>query len=115
MRAESIAISFRRDLPLAYIRPYAEYPDLREDWNGDVWVVYTQLDEAGQEMILLKQFHEFTQVDSFQVSTTSGYNDQPRLVSDAKGRVWGVWASKRDENWEMYWRALDWHVHGCGT
>jgi hypothetical protein len=87
--------------------PLAEYPDLCEDRNGDIWVAYTQLDEGDREMIILKRFRDFTQVDTLEVSTVRGYNDQPRLVCDSRDRLWIVWASKRDGNWDIYARALE--------
>jgi len=85
--------------------PFAEYPDLCQDISGDIFIVYSELVE-GRERIILKKVHDFIVTDSIQISDSSGIEGFPRIVCNPSGAIWIVWAGKRNGNWNLYARNL---------
>ncbi|MFA4839471.1 MAG: DUF3604 domain-containing protein [Candidatus Neomarinimicrobiota bacterium] len=85
--------------------PFAEYPDLSQDKTGDIFIVYSELID-GKERIMLKIIHDFVVIDSLQISESAGIEGFPRIVSCPSGIVWIVWAGKRDGNWDLFTRRL---------
>lgn len=83
----------------------AEYPDICQDQKGNVWVVYSELNE-NRERIVLKKVVNFTVVDSMIVNHLDGLESFPRLTCDQKNRLWITWCAKRENNWDIYARIL---------
>lgn len=105
----SISVLGGNDIKITHT-PYAEYPDICEDRSGVLWVAYTSYSEVGGESIILKRVQP--PVDSFVVSAKSGFEYKPRLYCDDKNTLWIVWAAKRDDNWDIYYRTFQNEVFG---
>lgn len=85
--------------------PFAEYPDICQDKTGDIFIVYSEMID-GKERIVLKIVHDLVMTDSLQVSESVGIEGFPRIVSCPSGVVWIVWAGKRGGNWDLYARNM---------
>jgi len=83
----------------------AEYPDVCQDSNGNLWIAYSELNEQ-LERIVLKKITNFAVVDSFIVNQSDGFEAFPRISCDSQNRVWITWCAKRDGNWDIYARNI---------
>lgn len=93
------------DLQITF-SPFAEYPDLCEDKDGNIWVAYTELAADGKELIVAKKIVGFTVTDSLIASAGAGFEYAPRMCLASDGGVWIVWAAKRSGNWDIYARSI---------
>ena len=84
---------------------FGEYPDICQDKDDNVWVVYSEY-LHGIENIILKKINNMSVQDSVIVNATSeGFEHRPRILSKSDDSIFIVWCAKRNNNWDIYARS----------
>ena len=77
---------FHLSLPANHL---AEYPDLAIDAKGTIWIVYMQMHEQ-QEQIVLRSFRDRTWADSL-VLDRAELTYRPTITINSNGTIWVSW------------------------
>ncbi len=83
--------------------PLCEYPDLALTGTGHQLIVFTELVD-GEERIILKRYSNLRLIDSLQVGTATGLEYRPRIISTGPESAWIVWSARRISSWDLYTR-----------
>ncbi len=84
---------------------FAEYPDICQTRGGVLWIVYSEIKDS-VEQVVLKKIENMTVTDSIIISQPREGNFKPRIVCDRQNRLWICWSSRQGNIWDIKLRSL---------